>query len=74
MYIADGLHPRILAEGFHQARQQALQILDEMSQPIEVNRENLLNIVRTSLRTKIHSQLADLLTEVCVDAMLAIRT
>ena len=66
MYIADGLHPRILAEDFDQARQQALQILDEMSHPIEVNRENLLNTARTSLRTKIYSQLADLLTEVCV--------
>ncbi|XP_053692850.1 T-complex protein 1 subunit zeta [Sabethes cyaneus] len=74
MYIADGLHPRILAEGFDQARAQALQILDEMACPIEVNRESLLNIARTSLRTKVHPQLADLLTEVCVDAILAIRT
>ncbi|XP_058451731.1 T-complex protein 1 subunit zeta [Malaya genurostris] len=74
LYIADGLHPRILAEGFDQARLQALQILDEMSCPIEVNRESLLSIARTSLRTKVHPQLADLLTEVCVDAVLAIRT
>lgn len=74
LYIADGLHPRILTEGFDQARQQALQILDQMAHPIEVNRENLINIARTSLRTKVHPQLADLLTDVCVDAVLAIRT
>lgn len=74
MYISDGLHPRILAEGYDQARQQALQILDQMSVPIEVNRESLLSIARTSLRTKVHPQLADLLTDVCVDAVLAIRT
>lgn len=74
LYISDGLHPRILAEGYDQARQQALQILDQMAHPIEINRDGLLNIARTSLRTKVHPQLADLLTNVCVDAVLAIRT
>lgn len=74
LYIGDGLHPRILAEGFDQARQQALQILDQIAVPIEINRDNLLSIARTSLRTKVHPQLAELLTDVCVDAVLAIRT
>lgn len=74
LYISDGLHPRILAEGFDQARQQAMQILDKMCHPIEINKESLLDVARTSLRTKVHYQLADLLTEVCVDAVLAIRT
>uniref|UniRef100_A0A182IY84 T-complex protein 1 subunit zeta n=1 Tax=Anopheles atroparvus TaxID=41427 RepID=A0A182IY84_ANOAO len=74
LYIADGLHPRIVADGFDQARQQALEILDQIAHPIEVNRENLLKIARTSLRTKVHPVLADLLTDVCVDAILAIRS
>lgn len=73
MYISDGLHPRILAEGYDQARHQALQILDQMSVPIEINREGLLSIASTSLRTKVHPKLAELLTDVCVDAVLAIR-
>lgn len=74
LYVSDGLHPRIMAEGFDQARQQALKILDDMSHPIEINKESLVNIARTSLRTKVHPQLADLLTDVCVAAVLAIRT
>jgi T-complex protein 1 subunit zeta len=36
-------------------------------------REVLLQIARTSLRTKVHQQLADLLTEACVDAVLTIK-
>uniref|UniRef100_U5EX39 Putative chaperonin n=1 Tax=Corethrella appendiculata TaxID=1370023 RepID=U5EX39_9DIPT len=73
LYIADGLHPRILSEGFEKARLQALQILDEIAHPIEINRENLLQVAQTALRTKVHPTLADLLTEVCVDAVLSIR-
>ena len=73
LYISDGLHPRLIAEGFDQAKDQAIKILDEMAHPIEINRESLIPIARTSLRTKVHPQLADLLTDVCVDAMLAIR-
>ncbi|KRT78240.1 hypothetical protein AMK59_8711, partial [Oryctes borbonicus] len=73
IYIADGLHPRLLAEGFDKARAKTLQILDNMKIPIEINRENLTDIGRTSLRTKVHPNLADILTDVCVDAVLAIR-
>ncbi|CRK91542.1 CLUMA_CG005201, isoform A [Clunio marinus] len=72
LYIAEGLHPRIIAEGYDQARLQAIKILDEMKHPIEINRKNLIEIARTSLRTKLNAQMADLLTDVCVDAILTI--
>lgn len=73
LYIAEGLHPRIITEGFDQARLQALKILEEMKQPIEINRKNLIDVARTSLRTKLNAQMADLLTDVCVDAILTIK-
>lgn len=74
IYISEGLHPRIVTEGFELARAQALKVLDAMKRPIEIERKNLLDVVRTSLRTKVHQKLADVLTDICVDAVLAIRT
>lgn len=48
-----GLHPRIITEGFDVARDKALEILENMKIPIQVNRESLLDIARTSLKTKV---------------------
>ena len=31
----------------------------------EMDRDTLINVAKTSLRTKVHSKLADILTEVC---------
>jgi len=73
LYIAEGLHPRMLTDGFDLARAKALEILDSMKIAIEPNKQSLLDIVRTSLRTKIHHTVADKLTEICVDAVLAIK-
>lgn len=68
-----GLHPRILTEGFELAKNKALEALEKEKVAIQLkDREILLDIARTSLRTKVHQQLADLLTEACVDAVLTI--
>ncbi|XP_017891760.1 T-complex protein 1 subunit zeta [Ceratina calcarata] len=73
IYISEGLHPRMLTEGFELAKAKALEVLDSMKIPIESTKENLLDVARTSLRTKIHPKIADKLAEICVDAVLAIR-
>lgn len=73
LYVSEGLHPRILTEGFELAKVKALEVLESAKMPVEAKREILLHVARTSLRTKVHQQLADLLTEACVDAVLAIR-
>lgn len=62
---AQGLHPRIIAEGFEAAKDKALAVLEEVKVTKEMDRETLVNVARTSLRTKVHTELADLLTEVC---------
>jgi len=73
LYIHDGLHPRIIAEGFDLAKAKALEVLDELKVQIDADRDVLCSVARTSLRTKVHAELADLLTEHVVDAVLAIR-
>ncbi|XP_017769242.1 PREDICTED: T-complex protein 1 subunit zeta [Nicrophorus vespilloides] len=72
-YIADGLHPRLITEGFDKARAKTLEVLESIKIPIEINKEGLLDVATTSLRTKVHHNLADVLADVCVEAILAIR-
>lgn len=73
IYVSEGLHPRMVTEGFELARVKTLEILDSLKIPIEPTKENLINVARTSLRTKIHPSVADKLAEICVDAVLTIR-
>lgn len=49
-----GLHPRIITEGFDVARNKALEVLESMKIPIEIKRENLIDITRTALKTKVY--------------------
>lgn len=36
IFLSEGLHPRIIAEGYDLARTKALEILEQMKVPIEV--------------------------------------
>jgi len=71
-YISEGLHPRIITDGFEIAKVEALKFLDEFKLDKEVDRELLLNVARTSLATKLNSTLAAQLTPDIVDSVLAI--
>jgi T-complex protein 1 subunit zeta len=72
--LGEGLHPRILADGFDLGKQKALEFLEKFKVKKDtLNRELLLNVARTSLRTKVHQRLADSLTEIVTDAILTIR-
>lgn len=73
MYVSEGLHPRLITEGFDMARKKALEILDEMKVESKMDRDTLINVSRTSLRTKTPKELSDNLTEIVVDAVLAIK-
>merc|ERR1711959_835511 len=72
-YLSEGVHPRLMAEGFDIAKQLTIDFLDKFKIDKEVDRELLISVARTSLRTKVHKDLADLLTEIVVDAVLTIR-
>ncbi|KAF1333745.1 T-complex protein 1, zeta subunit, partial [Globisporangium splendens] len=74
-FLADGLHPRILAEGFELAKDETLRILETLkvaNKDILKDRELLCSVARTSLRTKLDQKLADQLTEIVTDAVLTI--
>lgn len=73
-YVSEGLHPRVITEGFEMAKKEALEFLDKFRVEKKMERELLLNVARTSLRTKVRQELADILTEAVVDAVLCIRT
>lgn len=72
-YIAEGLHPRIIVEGFDLAKQRALDLLERVKLPCKADRETLVQVARSSLMTKLTPDLAEHLINVVVDAVLAIQ-
>lgn len=72
IFLAEGLHPRIVSEGFDLARAKALEVLDSLKIPVEVTKKGLADVAHTSIRTKVSANLTDILSDVCVDAVLAI--
>jgi T-complex protein 1 subunit zeta len=72
IYIAEGLHPRIIVEGFDLAKNKALEVLERVKVPAKVDRELLVQVARSSLQTKLTEELSEHLTNVVVDAVLAI--
>merc|ERR1712135_265879 len=61
-------------EGFEVAKKKALDVLDSFRVDEKVTRERLLNVAHTSLSTKVHHKMASQLTEIVVDAVLAIKS
>lgn len=70
--ILDGVHPRIITEGYQLSSKKALMILDELAIPAEDNKEILLNVAKTALRTKLNNSLADKMSDIIVNAVKAI--
>lgn len=71
-YISEGLHPRVITDGYDVAKTEALKFLDTFKLQKEVDRELLLSVARTSLSTKLNHTLAERLTPDLVDAVLSI--
>ncbi|KAG8529284.1 T-complex protein 1 subunit zeta [Bacidia gigantensis] len=71
-YITEGLHPRMITDGYEIAKTETLKFLDSFKLKREVDRELLLSVARTSLATKLNNALAERLTPAIVDAVLSI--
>jgi T-complex protein 1 subunit zeta len=58
LYIGEGLHPRVITEGFEAAKTKALEILETLKVNItpEERRSILIQVAKTSLNTKVHSK------------------
>jgi len=74
-YLQENLHPRVLVEGFEIARDKTLEFLDQFKTELKesVSRELLVQLARTSLRTKLDTELADHMTEIVVNAVQCVR-
>lgn len=71
--LEQGLHPQTIASCFLKALDMGLEILDEMSVPIDLSdRDELQRAVATSLQSKVVSSLASHLTPIAVDAVLKV--
>ncbi|CAI7592177.1 hypothetical protein N7533_006804 [Penicillium manginii] len=71
-HITEGLHPRVITDGYEIAKDETLKFLDQFKLERTVDRELLLSVARTSLSTKLNHALAEKLTPDIVDAVLAI--
>ena len=71
--LEKGIHPSAISEGFQVALTKALEVIDSMGQPVDLNdRDQLIQNAITSLSSKVVSQHADLLAPMAVDAVLKI--
>mmetsp|Transcript_46743 Transcript_46743/g.94284 ORF Transcript_46743/g.94284 Transcript_46743/m.94284 type:complete len:543 (-) Transcript_46743:258-1886(-) len=71
-FYMEGLHPRVITEGYELAKDHILEFLDEFKTPFPdalTNRELLVTVARTSLRTKLQPELADQMTDAVVSAV-----
>ncbi|EFJ08216.1 hypothetical protein SELMODRAFT_161138 [Selaginella moellendorffii] len=76
-FISEGMHPRILVDGFDIAKRATLEFLENFKIPVEIgdspDKEILKMVARTTLRTKVHEALADQLTDIVVNAVLCVK-
>ncbi|MCP8719516.1 MAG: T-complex protein 1 subunit zeta [Asgard group archaeon] len=73
-FISEGVHPRVIVDGFEVARETSLEFLDQFKQKVaSFDREFLLQIARSSLSTKVTPELADVLTPIVTDAVLTVK-
>lgn len=72
-YLGEGVHPRVIVDGFDKAREIALSLLETLKISKEVDRELLISVARSSLSTKLIPEIANKLTEIVTDAVLSIQ-
>jgi T-complex protein 1 subunit delta len=71
--LSKGLHPTVISESFQRAAGAAVEILHNMSRPINLSdRSTLLQAASTSLSSKIVSQHSGLLGPMAVDSVLKV--
>mmetsp|Transcript_27032 Transcript_27032/g.37620 ORF Transcript_27032/g.37620 Transcript_27032/m.37620 type:complete len:544 (-) Transcript_27032:267-1898(-) len=73
LYLSEGLHPRVIVEGFELARDHCMKFIDEFKKDVseekKVDTDLLMNVARSSLKTKVHAKLAEHLSDIVVKAI-----
>lgn len=68
--LSQGIHPTTIAQSFQGAAAKAVEFLEQMSVPIDLNdKETLIRIAATSLNSKIVSQYSPILAPIAVEAV-----
>jgi len=68
-----GIHPTVISEAFGLAARKAEAILADMARPVDlINRQELIEVVTTSLSSKVISDYSEHLAPIAVDAVLNI--
>jgi len=70
--ILDGLHPRIITEGYERAKAKSLELLEEFKMTKTIDAALLTQVARTSLSTKVQPEWVEILVPIVVQAVLAI--
>uniref|UniRef100_A0A8D2HK87 T-complex protein 1 subunit delta n=1 Tax=Urocitellus parryii TaxID=9999 RepID=A0A8D2HK87_UROPR len=71
--LQKGIHPTIISESFQKALEKGIEVLTDMSRPVELSdRETLLNSATTSLNSKVVSQYSSLLSPMSVNAVMKV--
>jgi len=71
--MGKGIHPTAISDGFEVALRKALEIIEGMAQPVDLNnRQQLIENAITSLSSKVVSHHSDLLAPMAVDAILKV--
>ncbi|VEU22261.1 DEKNAAC103291 [Brettanomyces naardenensis] len=76
IYLNEGIHPRVITDGYDKARSAAMEYLDSFvikKTNESIDRELLLQVARSSLSTKVESELVSVLTPIVTDAVLSLR-
>ena len=71
--LAKGIHPTAIASSFLRAADKAVEILQNMSKPVDLkDRDQLLSAVETCLSSKVVAQNSELLAPIAVDSVLGV--
>lgn len=74
-YLDEGLHPRVVVDGIEKGRDEALKFLDTYEQKLEpqqIDRDMMMQMAKTAIRTKLYQELADHVAEIVVDAVMCV--
>ena len=76
-FISEGLHPRVLVDGFEIARKASLEFLEQATLSLGesqlTSRDLLLSVAQASVATKVRPQLAEVLAPIVTDAVFTCR-
>jgi thermosome len=71
--IENGVHPSVIVKGYRLAAEKAVDILEGLALSTEENAELLFKVAKTSITGKATEKYSNLISKLCVDAVLSIR-